>query len=100
MSSATYTVTFTATDSAAIDDWALRQPHMEGERRTRRRTHRSQCVPSCSTLLSSVSGEGVDGSAGFDVTFGYTGDYTAAAHGLEAASVFTDNVVQDPDQTL
>jgi hypothetical protein len=32
------------------------------------------------------------------VTFGYTGDYTAAAHGLEPATVTSDNVVQDPDQ--
>ncbi len=47
---------------------------------------------------SSVEGSGVDGSAAFDVTFGYTGDYTAAAHGLEAAVVINDNVVQDPDQ--
>ncbi len=47
-----------------------------------------------------VSGSGVDGSLSFDVRFGYTGEYTAAAHGLEAATVFTDNVVQDPDQTF
>jgi hypothetical protein len=47
-----------------------------------------------------VTGTGVDGSASFDVTFGYTGDYTAAAHGLEPATLTTDTVVQDPDQTF
>ena len=32
------------------------------------------------------------------VRFGYTGPYTAAAHGLESAMVFDDTVPQDPDQ--
>ena len=45
-----------------------------------------------------VSGSGVTGSASFDVTFGYTGSYAAAAHGLEPATVTSDNVLQDPDQ--
>jgi len=47
-----------------------------------------------------ISGSGVDGSASFDVAFGYTGSYTAAAHGLEPATVTSDNVVQDPDQAF
>ena len=45
-----------------------------------------------------VDGSGESGSAGFDVTFGYTGSYSAAAHGLEPATVTSDNVLQDPDQ--
>ena len=48
----------------------------------------------------SISGTGEDGAASFDVKFGYTGDYTAAPHGLEAATVTSDTVVQDPDQTF
>jgi subtilisin family serine protease len=47
-----------------------------------------------------VSGSGESGAASFDVSFGYTGDYTAAAHGLEPATVTSDTVVQDPDQTF
>jgi subtilisin family serine protease len=47
-----------------------------------------------------VLGSGESGSASFDVTFGYSGSYTAAAHGLEAATVTSDNVVQDPDQNF
>ncbi len=43
---------------------------------------------------------GRGGSTAFDVQFGYTGDYSAAAHGLETATVISDTVVQDPDQTF
>jgi hypothetical protein len=47
-----------------------------------------------------VTGSGESGSASFDVAFGYTGSYAAAAHGLEPATVISDNVVQDPDQNF
>jgi hypothetical protein len=47
-----------------------------------------------------ITSSGEDGSASFDVTFGYTGSYEAAAHGLEPATVTSDNVLQDPDQTF
>jgi len=47
-----------------------------------------------------ISGMGETGSASFDVTFGYTGAYAAAAHGLVPATVTSDNVLQDPDQTF
>jgi len=47
-----------------------------------------------------ISGSGASGSASFDVKFGYSGVYTAAPHGLVPATVTTDNVLQDPDQTF
>jgi hypothetical protein len=47
-----------------------------------------------------VDGTGESGSASFNVTFGYTGSYTAAAHGLVPATVTSDNVLQDPDQAF
>ncbi|HSG43698.1 MAG TPA: PPC domain-containing protein, partial [Anaerolineales bacterium] len=47
-----------------------------------------------------ISGSGESGSASFDVTFGYTGDYSAAAHGLVPAMVTSDSVVQDPGQVF
>lgn len=47
---------------------------------------------------SAVSGSGESGATSFDVSFGYTGSYSAAAHGLEVATVTSDNVLQDPDQ--
>jgi len=43
-----------------------------------------------------VAGAGTDGSLSFDVSFGYTGDYSVAAHGLVAAEMQTGNVVDDP----
>ena len=47
-----------------------------------------------------VSGSGENSSTSVDVSFGYSGDYNAAAHGLEPATVTSDSVVQDPDQTF
>jgi hypothetical protein len=49
---------------------------------------------------SSVTGSGESGSASFDIQFGYTGSYTAFPIGLKAATVTSDNVVQDPDQSF
>jgi subtilisin family serine protease len=45
-----------------------------------------------------VLGTGESGSVSFDVQFGYTGSYTAAAHGLIPATITNATVVQDPDQ--
>ncbi len=49
---------------------------------------------------ASVNGSGTSGSTSFDIKFGYTGAYTAAAHGLVADAPINDTVVQDPDQTF
>jgi subtilisin family serine protease len=49
---------------------------------------------------AAITGSGVSGSASFDVKFGYTGAYAAAAHGLVPATVTSDNVLQDVDQTF
>jgi subtilisin family serine protease len=49
---------------------------------------------------SEIAGSGESGSASFTVGFGYTGSYSAAAHGLEPATVTSDTVVQDPDQNF
>ena len=47
-----------------------------------------------------VAGAGSKGTTSFDESFGYTGNYTAAPHGLEPAVVTNDNVRWDPDQTF
>jgi subtilisin family serine protease len=49
---------------------------------------------------SEVSGSGSSGSLSFNVNFGYSGAYTAAAHGLSPDVRIMDNVLQDPDQTF
>ncbi|TDG11416.1 S8 family peptidase [Seongchinamella unica] len=46
-----------------------------------------------------VTGSGAEGSASIEVTFGYTGSYSAAPHGLVADAPTSDNIGQDPDQT-
>ena len=46
-----------------------------------------------------VAGIGTEGSTSFDVTFGYTGDYTAAPHGLIPNAPASGTICQDPDQT-
>jgi len=45
-----------------------------------------------------ITGSGESGTANFELTFGYTGAYAAAAHGLVPATLTSDNVLQDPDQ--
>jgi subtilisin family serine protease len=47
-----------------------------------------------------VQGTGEEGSVEIPVKFGYTGPYTAGAHGLVPADVTSDSVVQDPDQSF
>jgi subtilisin family serine protease len=48
---------------------------------------------------SEVTGSGESGSTSFDVSFGYTGSYAAAPHGLVADNPTSGNIGQDPDQT-
>ena len=45
-----------------------------------------------------VTGTGLEGSVEIPIAFGYSGPYTAGAHGLVAATLTTDVVLQDPDQ--
>ncbi len=49
---------------------------------------------------AAISAHGEAGSTSFNVKFGYTGAYQAAAHGLVPATVTADNVAQDPDQNF
>ena len=96
--SASYEVTITATDSVAIDEWAFGSLTW-----TSGRAEAYSPIAVRGRALdapASITGEGEDGSASFDITFGYNGDYTAAAHGLESATVIEDTVVQDPDQSF
>jgi hypothetical protein len=97
--SATYEVTFTNV-SAPIGEWrfgSLSWSDTTG--------HYDVYSPiavraSLFNAPAEISGSGESGSAGFDVNFGYTGSYSAAAHGLEPAVVTSDNVLQDPDQSF
>ena len=76
---------------------AVRRPHVERCRLPRPQPDRRQGRRS--RRRPQVSGTGTDGSTTFDVKFGYTGAYTAAPHGLVAATPNDGVVLQDPDQT-
>ena len=43
---------------------------------------------------------GTEGSTSFEVTFGYTGPYTAGAHGLELPVLFSEEVPDDPNNNF
>lgn len=92
-----YTVTFT-NESAPIGEWR------SGSLTWRSGRYEAYSPIAVKAALfdaqSEVDGTGVDGTSSFEVKFGYSGAYTAAAHGLEPATVTADNVVQDPDQVF
>jgi hypothetical protein len=90
--SASYSVTFTGNDSVVAEAWTFGSltwshgPHHV--------TSPIALYPVAIAAPAEVHGSGTDGSLDFDVTFGYTGDYTAGAHGLVAA-LMTDGYVED-----
>lgn len=91
--SATYSVTFTRT-SAALNAYTFGSlTWSDGARNVR-----SPLVIRPVQLASpdEVTGSGTSGSQSFDVKFGYTGAYTARAHGLIAATTEDGNVLDDP----
>ncbi|MEM7674981.1 MAG: S8 family serine peptidase [Myxococcota bacterium] len=47
-----------------------------------------------------VDGTGADGTADFDVTFGYDGPYTAQVHGLNPASLSLSTIPDDPSDNF
>jgi subtilisin family serine protease len=90
--SASYEVTFTANASAVLNAWTFGSltwnhgPHHV--------TSPIALYPVAIAVPAELHASGTDGSLSFDVTFGYTGDYTAAPHGLVPA-LMTDGYVED-----
>jgi plastocyanin len=94
---ATFTVTFTNV-SAPVGEWRFGSLTWKGDRYL---VYSPIAVKGALfDAPAEISGSGTSGSASFDVKFGYTGAYTAAPHGLVPATVTTDNVLQDPNQTF
>jgi len=96
--SATYEVTITNNGGGDIGEWAF------GSLTWRSGKYLVYSPIAVNAALFDAPDEltlaGADGAVTFDVSFGYTGDYAASAHGLEAAIVENRDVVQDPDSTF
>jgi subtilisin family serine protease len=95
--SASFEVTFDNL-SAPIGEWRFGSLTWEGDGYAAR----SPIAVAASQLDAPdvVTGTGVEGTASFDITFGYDGEYDATAHGLVPDVPITGSVSQDPDQTF
>lgn len=94
----TYEVTLTNDGTAVIGEWTFGSlTWTSGDTEVRSPI---AVNPSLFDAPVEIFAEGTDGSVEFEISFGYTGEYTAAAHGLEPATITSDTVVQDPDQVF
>ncbi len=93
--SATFSVTFT-NKNAPIGAWRFGSLTWQGKRHD---VYSPIAVKgSLFDAPAEVKGTGAAGSVNIPIKFGYTGAYTAKAHGLVPATVTNDTVAQDPDQ--
>lgn len=107
--SASYAVTITNV-SAPVNEWVhgslAWSKHKSKHNRKHRHNKRDEIYSPIAVRGSlfaapdSLTGVGENGSASFDISFGYAGSYSASAHGLEPAVVTVDAVAQDPDQAF
>ncbi|MCX2793987.1 S8 family serine peptidase [Microbulbifer thermotolerans] len=97
--SATYRVTFTATDAASLGEWTFGSLtwHSLGNRYQVRSPIALRPVPI--TAPESVIGNGSEGSLSFDVQFGYSGNYQVQISGL-AEGIAYPGAVEDGDNDL
>ena len=96
--SASYEVTFTGNASVVANAWTFGSlSWSDGTRNVRSPI---ALYPVALSAPAEVHSSGTDGSLDFDVTFGYTGDYTAAPHGLVEAAMTAGNVVDDPNDSF
>lgn len=97
--SATYEVMFTANGTMPVGVWS--QGSLTWTERNSSYSVYSPIAVRGASFDSpgEITGSGTSGSASFPVNFGYTGDYTAAPHGLVADAPVSDVSTQDPDQT-
>jgi len=95
--SASFEVTFDNV-SGPIGEWRFGSLTWEGDGYAAR----SPIAVAASALDAPdvVTGTGVEGTASFDITFGYNGEYDATAHGLVPDLPIVGSVDMDPDQAF
>ena len=91
---ADFKVTFTRTD-APLDQYSFGTLTWEGNR-GHQVTSQLVIQPVKLAAPDEVGGAGTEGTADYAVSFGYTGDFVAAPHGLVAANTQEGTVVDDP----
>lgn len=95
---ASFVVTFSTTEAAEIGSFAFGSlSWSDGSHDV---TSALAIRPVQGAFPGEVSGTGETGSDSFEIGFGYTGDYTADAHGLFAANATPGNVVDDPENNI
>ena len=85
-----------ATTSATLNAYTGGQLYWTGDGYT----VRSPIVVRPVALAAPTSLSGTGGAINYNVTFGYTGPFSASARGLVAAALTPGTVAQDPDQTF
>ena len=96
--SASYTVTFTTTASATIG--AYTNGSLTWSDGVHNVTSPLVVRPVQLAAPDEVSSSGTDASLSFDVTFGYNGAFSAAAHGLVEGTKTDGNVPDDPNNSF
>lgn len=96
--SASYEVTFTVTEAAALNEWAFGSIAWTDDDRYDVRSPIA-VMPVAINAPEEVEGEGTDGSLSFDVDFGYSGPYNVSMAGLFAGVPFA-GAVADGDADL
>ena len=92
---ASYTVTFTSNADAVFDEWTFGSlTWSDGAGHNVRSP--IAITPVQISAPAEVSGTGTSGELSYDVTFGYSGALETPVHGLVAANVIHDTVVDDP----
>jgi hypothetical protein len=95
---ATYEVSFTSEDGAVFDEWTFGSlTWSDGAHNVRSPI---AIKPVAISAPDEVSGTGTSGELEYDVTFGYNGPFETPVHGLAAANVIHDTVVDDPDNDI
>ena len=97
--SASYKVAFTSNDAAIFDEWTFGSlTWSESAGHSVRSPIAIKPVPISAPV--EVSGTGTSGTLEYDVTFGFNGAFETPVHGLAAANVISDTVVDDPASNI